>query len=54
LVPWHSISGCVSTSRMSLRTLFFSDWLDNSWWLDVKLLVDPSGGELAREISNYS
>jgi hypothetical protein len=28
------------------------DWLDNSKWFDVKLLVDPSGGEFSREMSN--
>jgi hypothetical protein len=28
-----------------------SDWLDNYWWFDVKLLVDPSGGEYAREMA---
>ncbi len=31
-----------------------SDWLDNSRWFDVKLLVDPSGGEFSREMSNDS
>jgi hypothetical protein len=39
---------------ISLRTYLLSDWLDNSWWFDVKLLVDPSGGEYAREMSNDS
>jgi hypothetical protein len=29
-----------------------SDWLDNSRWFDVKLLVDLSGSEFSREICN--
>jgi hypothetical protein len=30
------------------------DWLDNSKWLDVKLLVDPSGGQFEKPMSNGS
>jgi hypothetical protein len=31
-----------------------SDWLDNSKWFDVKLLVDPSGGQFDKPMSNDS
>jgi hypothetical protein len=31
-----------------------SDWLDNEKWFDVKLLVDPSGGEFKKPRSNNS
>jgi hypothetical protein len=31
-----------------------SDWLDNSKWFDVKLLVDPSGSRFEKAMSNDS
>jgi hypothetical protein len=31
-----------------------SDWLDNSKWFDVKLLVDPSGGRFEKAMTNDS
>jgi hypothetical protein len=52
LVPWASDLLMRFNMIHKFEDFLLLDWLDNSRWFDVKLLVDPSGGQFDKPMSN--